>query len=77
VAVVVGWTDELTLQIEGDADVPTGEDHDRCVEAYFAQFPDGRERAASDKIGHVRITPRWLRHSDYRPDTFGSTETQL
>jgi PPOX class probable F420-dependent enzyme len=77
VAVVVGWDDEVTVQIEGTADIPSGEDLDRCKAAYFRQYPDGRDRAAWPEIAHIRVTPRWLRYSDYRPDTFGSSETQF
>jgi PPOX class probable F420-dependent enzyme len=77
VAVVVGWDDEVTVQIEGSADILTGEDLERCKAAYFAQYPVGRDRAGSPDIGHVRVIPRWLRYSDYRPDTFGSSEIEL
>ena len=75
VAVVVGWEDEVTVQIGGLADVPAGEDRDRCQQAYFVSFPDGQERAAAPEIGYVRVRPRWVRLSDFRPDTFGSWET--
>jgi pyridoxine/pyridoxamine 5'-phosphate oxidase len=77
VAVVVGWDDEVTVQIEGSADVASGGDLERCQAAYFEQYPDGRDRAASPEIAHIRVIPRWLRYSDYRPDTFGSSETEF
>lgn len=77
VALVVGWDDEVTVQIEGSADVPTGEDLERCRAAYFEQYPDGRERAASPEIAHIRVTPQWLRYADFRPETFGIAETQF
>ena len=76
-AVVVGWDDERTVQIEGVADFPAGEELSGCQEAYFEQFPDGRDRAASPEIGYVRIRPRWWRYSVFRPDTFGSEVTDL
>lgn len=77
VAVVVGWDEEVTVQIEGRADVLGGADLERCKVAYFEQYPDGRDRAESPEIVHIRVTPRWLRYSDYRPGTFGSTETEF
>jgi PPOX class probable F420-dependent enzyme len=77
VAVVVGWDDEVTVQCEGVADTPTGEDAERCRQAYFDQFPDGIERAQDPQIVHVRIRPTWLRFSDFRPDTFGVEEITL
>lgn len=77
VAVVVGWDDEVTAQCEGAADILTGTDRDRCLSAYFELYPDGRQRAEDPDIAHIRIRPGWLRHSDYRPDSFGSQETNL
>jgi PPOX class probable F420-dependent enzyme len=77
VAVVIGWDDEVTVQCEGIADTPTGEDADRCRQAYFTQYPDGIERARDPQVVHVRIRPTWLRYSDYRPDTFAVVETNL
>jgi PPOX class probable F420-dependent enzyme len=75
VALVVGWEDEVTVQCEGVADVLEGAELDRCRPFYFRQYPDGVERAAWPGIAYVRVRPRWIRHSDYRPDSFGSSET--
>jgi hypothetical protein len=33
VALVIGWDNEMTVQCEGIADIPTGADHDRCLQA--------------------------------------------
>ncbi len=77
VALVVGWNDEVTVQVEGTAQILSGTDLERCKAAYFEQYPDGLDRAASPEIAHIRLIPRWLRHSDYRPGTFGSAETQF
>ena len=77
VALVIGWDNERTVQCEGTADIPTGADHDRCLQAYLAQYPDGLERAHDPDIVHVRIRPGWLRYSDYRPGSFTVVETTL
>lgn len=77
VAVVIGFDDEVTVQCEGTADILTGTERDRCLSAYVAQYPDGRERAEDPDIAHIRVGPVWLRHSDYRPDSFGIHETRL
>ena len=77
VAVVIGWDDEQTLQIEGVADFLTGDERDRCIDFYFRQYPDGRDRAKDPNICHVRIVPSWGRHSDYRPESFGINEFRL
>jgi pyridoxine/pyridoxamine 5'-phosphate oxidase len=77
VALVIGWDDEVTLQCEGVADLPLGEDLDHCQGAYFERYPDGRQRAASPDITHVRVRPGWLRYSDYRSDSFTIEEFEF
>jgi hypothetical protein len=72
VALVIGWDNEMTVQCEGIADIPTGADRDRCLPAYFPQHPDGVDRAHDHDIVHVRLRPSWLRYSDYRPGSFPS-----
>jgi PPOX class probable F420-dependent enzyme len=67
VALVIGWDDERTVQIEGLADFPTGDELDRIRECYFAAYPDGRDRLGWPGITHVRIRPSWLRYSDFTP----------
>ena len=67
VALVVGGTmqDERTVQIDGLADEPAGEEGERIREAYFGRWPDGRKRLTWTGITHVRVTPQWLRFSDW------------
>jgi PPOX class probable F420-dependent enzyme len=65
VALVIGWDDERTLQIEGCADFPEGDELARIRECYFAAYPDGRDRLAWAGISHVRVRPTWLRYSDF------------
>ncbi len=66
-AVVVGWDDEQTVQIEGLADEPTGAELARLKRVYFAAYPDGPEREAWAGITYVRVRPMWARYSDFRP----------
>ena len=65
IALVIGWDDEITAQIDGLADFPTGEELDRVRECYFVVYPDGRERLAWPGITHVRVRPTWIRYSDF------------
>jgi hypothetical protein len=62
---VVGWENEQTLQYEGVADFPAGEDLAAFKRIYFAAWPDGPERESWKGITYVRIKPRWLRFSSY------------
>jgi len=66
VALVVGWDEEQTVQLDGVADEPTGEDLAVCQATYFAAFPDGVERRSWPGITYVRIRPTWIRYSDFR-----------
>ncbi|MGH7685538.1 MAG: pyridoxamine 5'-phosphate oxidase family protein [Candidatus Dormibacteria bacterium] len=76
VAIVIGGTmqDERTVQVEGFADEPIGAERERVSEAYFHRWPDGRDRMTWAGITHVRITPHWLRWSDWRGSQVGTAE---
>jgi pyridoxine/pyridoxamine 5'-phosphate oxidase len=67
VAIVVGWDDEQTVQIEGMADEPQGDDLARMKAVYFQAWPDGVERQAWKDITYVRVRPTSARYSDFRP----------
>lgn len=68
VAFVIGGTregDERTVQYEGIADVPEGDERERIQRIYFARFPDGRDRLAWPGLIHVRVRPAWIRYSNF------------
>lgn len=68
VAFVIGNSlagDERTMQFEGLADEPTGSELERMKSAYYEVFPDGRDRLRWPGLTYVRVTPVWLRYSDY------------
>jgi hypothetical protein len=65
VAIVVGWDGEQTLQLEGLADEPSGEDLLRVKQLYLAAFPDGVERQSWPGICYLRVRPHWARFSDF------------
>jgi general stress protein 26 len=68
VAFVIGGTrdgDERTVQYEGIADVPSGDELRRVQEIYFGVFPDGRERLSWAGLIHIRVTPTWIRYSSF------------
>ena len=66
VAFVLGCDEAWTIQLEGDADEPTGDDLARLKTLYFERFPDGRDREKWPDITYVRVRPRWVRFSDFR-----------
>lgn len=67
IALVVGWDDEQTVQLQGTTDEPTGAELARLKAVYFARFPDGLERERWADITYFRVRPSWVRYSDFRP----------
>lgn len=65
IAFVIGWDGEETLQYEGVADQPEGEELERLKDIYFAAIPDGRDRQDWPGLTYVRVKPRWVRFSSY------------
>jgi hypothetical protein len=68
IALVIGWDHEVTAQIEGVVDFPTGAELERVRDVYLAAYPDGRDRLAWPGITHARVRPTWVRYSDFRKD---------
>jgi hypothetical protein len=70
IAFVLGSTRddaERTVQYEGIADTPSGDELRRVQEIYFDVFPDGRDRLHWKGLIHVRVKPLWIRYSNYGP----------
>lgn len=69
VAFVIGTqNDEQTVQYDGIADEPSGTELDRLLTFYYARFPDGPERRSWPGLTYVRVTPVWIRFSDFSTD---------
>jgi pyridoxine/pyridoxamine 5'-phosphate oxidase len=64
-ALVIGWDDNISLQIEGVARRPVGDDLASAKEAYFGAWPDGRARETWPNIAYVVVQPKWIRYSNY------------
>ena len=62
---VIGWEGEQTVQYEGEAFLPRGEELERYKQAYFATFPDGSARQSWPGIAYFVVRPRWIRYSDF------------
>jgi general stress protein 26 len=72
VALVLGGLlpgDERTVQYEGVADEPQGDERDRLTDAYYAVYPDGRDRLSWPGLTYVRVRPQWIRYSDFGQPT--------
>src|SRR5690348_6671328 len=60
--------DERTVQYEGIADEPEGEELEQLKKIYYAVFPDGPSRLSWPGLIYVRVRPRWIRYSDYNSE---------
>lgn len=65
--VIGGWMpgDERTVQYEGIADEPAGDELERVKAAYYAVYPDGPSRLQWPGLTYVRIRPTWIRYSNF------------
>jgi pyridoxine/pyridoxamine 5'-phosphate oxidase len=64
-ALVIGWDENISLQIEGVARRPVGDDFENAKAAYFRDWPDGRARETWPNIAYVVVQPKWIRYSNY------------
>ena len=64
-ALVIGWDDNISLQIEGAARRPAGDDLANAKAAYFREWPDGRARENWPNIAYFVVKPKWIRYSNY------------
>ncbi len=64
VAVVIGWDDSITVQLEGQARELAGDELQAAQAAYFAKNPRAKKWADREGIAYFAITPTWIRYSD-------------
>jgi pyridoxine/pyridoxamine 5'-phosphate oxidase len=64
-ALVIGWDENVSLQIEGVARRPVENDLASAKAAYFGEWPDGRARENWSNIAYVVVKPKWIRYSNY------------
>ncbi|MEL7155459.1 MAG: pyridoxamine 5'-phosphate oxidase family protein [Actinomycetota bacterium] len=65
VALVI-WDYELSIQIEGRFDIPTGADEERLRAQFTAELPREAElRTGRPNHLYFRVTPHWARVSDF------------
>ena len=75
VALVVGWSDSVSVQVEGLADTLTGTERAAYGRIYTERFPGSR--ALREEFAIVRVIPCWLRYYDARPGSFRVAEGRL
>ncbi|KKW44474.1 MAG: Pyridoxamine 5'-phosphate oxidase [Parcubacteria group bacterium GW2011_GWA2_56_7] len=66
--VIGGWESDITVQYEGLATIPEGEDLDRCKEYFFKKNPHAKKWETRPGIVFVKVAPTWIRYSDLGKD---------
>lgn len=77
VALVIGWDDNITVQIQADAQKLTGEELERAQKSYFAKNPRAEKWATKPDIAFYAFKPYWLRYSDLNQDPWFVKEFNL
>jgi nitroimidazol reductase NimA-like FMN-containing flavoprotein (pyridoxamine 5'-phosphate oxidase superfamily) len=83
IALVIGGLvdgEERTVQYEGIADEPSGEELERLKKVYYSAWPDGPSRLSWPGLIYVRVRPIWIRYSDFNanpPEIVEFTSDQL
>lgn len=64
VAIVIGWDENITVQIEGTAKELSGKEFERAKQIYFIKNPRAKKWADNPDIVYYAIKPTWIRYSD-------------
>lgn len=64
-SLVIGWTEEQTVQYEGQAAVLVGYELERYQRVYFEAWPECRSHLTWPEIVYFVVRPQWIRYSDF------------
>jgi uncharacterized pyridoxamine 5'-phosphate oxidase family protein len=67
VAFVVGWSDNITVQYEGEATKVPAADIEEYQAAYLDSLPAAKEFIDRGAVLY-KATPRWIRYSDFNKE---------
>jgi general stress protein 26 len=68
-SLVIGWKDEMTVQMEGEAYIPIGDELEELKQVYYQAYPEGWQRAATwPNLTYFCVRPTWVRYSDFNTD---------
>ena len=68
--VIGGWSagDERTVQYEGIADEPFGDELERLKERVLCRLAGQPESSGVARAGHIRVRPTWVRYRRLQSD---------
>lgn len=65
VSFVIGWDNWITVQIEGVANITKGEEREKCQALHLTKHPDSKRYAADPHEQYIKVTPKWIRYTDF------------
>ena len=69
VSLVIGWEEDgISVQYEGVAEEVTGEERDKCREIQLNKIPESKKFANLEQQRYFKISPKWIRYSDFSTD---------
>lgn len=77
VAMVIGWDDSITVQLEGRAEELSGRALEQAQQAYFAKNPRAKKWANRPEVAYFTIKPSWLRYSDLNQNPWQVEELDI
>jgi general stress protein 26 len=77
ISMVIGWDNEQSVQLEGIADEPKGDGLAALKHIYYAAWPDGPTRESWPGITWFRVSPRWIRFSNFNRKADAVRELKL
>ena len=64
VAIVIGWDNDITVQIDATANELSGDDLSVAKEAYFAKNSRAKKWETRPDIAYFAFKPKWIRYSN-------------
>jgi pyridoxine/pyridoxamine 5'-phosphate oxidase len=77
VALVIGWDDDQTVQIEGEAVKLDGAEAAAYKDWYLAKHPKARKWADSPTVAWFKVSPTWARFTDVGQHPWQIEEIEL
>lgn len=77
VAMVFGWRDAVTVQLEGKAEELSADLLEYYQGFYLRKVPGAYKFAIDPKVAWFRVIPSWLRYTDVARDPWRTFELDL
>lgn len=76
-AFVIGWNDDITIQINANAHLLDGEELEQAKESYFEKNPRAKKWDNCEEVAYFGFKPKWIRYSDVGMNPWHIEEFEL